>query len=137
MSNDRETILQTKGHKDDAEKVRYDLIPAGPLHLLACLYSGGAVKYAEENWRRGISYKRLFSALMRHAWAWMRGENLDPETGLSHMVAVAWCAFGIIELQLQHDKPELDDRFIPCKPIDTTEYEQALKALKAKFGVPK
>lgn len=121
-----------EGHKDDGNKARYDLIPAGPLHLLALLYGIGAVKYADENWRKGLSFKRLFAALMRHAWAWMRGQSIDPETGLHHMVAVAWCAFAIVELQLQHKRDDLDDRFRTALDLDISDFESALDVMIAK-----
>lgn len=128
----REEILKTQGHKDDAEKIRYELIPAGPLHLLACLYTFGSKKYADENWRKGLSFKRLFGALMRHAWAWMRGERIDAETGLHHMASVAWCAFSIMELELQHKRDDLDDRFRTELGLDITDFDAALDIMIAR-----
>jgi hypothetical protein len=129
---DRAEIMKQEGHKDDSNKARYDLIPAGPLHLLALLYTIGGVKYADENWRKGLSFKRLFGALMRHAWAWMRGQSIDPETGLHHMVCVAWCAFAIVELQLQHKRDDLDDRFRTALDLDISDFETALDAMIEK-----
>jgi hypothetical protein len=38
---------------------------------------------------------RCFGSLMRHAWAWLRGEDYDTETGSHHLIAVAWNAIAI------------------------------------------
>lgn len=45
----------------------------------------------ERNWERGMAWSRPFSALMRHMWAWWRGEDFDPETGYSHLAHAACC----------------------------------------------
>jgi hypothetical protein len=73
--------------KLDAGKVRFDLIPPGPLAGAARVFALGAEKYSANNWAEGggLAYGRLFGAAMRHAWAWWRGEDLDPETGEPHL----------------------------------------------------
>lgn len=45
---------------------------------------------------------------MRHLWAWWRGEDTDPESGLSHAAHAAWGCFALLEYARTH--PELDDR---------------------------
>lgn len=82
----------TNGVKFDKEKPRYDLLPPEALDALVQLYTYGATKYEARNWEKGMSWGRVFSALMRHAWAWWRGESKDAE-GFHHMTAVAWGAF--------------------------------------------
>lgn len=71
--------------KHDTEKPRYDLIPPEFLEATATILTYGAQKYADRNWERGMAWGRVFAALMRHLWAWWRGENVDPETGKSHL----------------------------------------------------
>lgn len=100
--------LLKEGTKYDTGKSRYDLIPPFPLEQLAKLYTTGAIKYAERNWEKGMKWSRCFSALMRHAWAFWSGETYDKETKIHHMVAVAFCAFSLIEYNNTH--PEFDDR---------------------------
>jgi hypothetical protein len=78
------------GLRYDSGKARYDLIPPEALEDLAKLYTYGAAKYAERNWEKGMSWSRCFGSLMRHAWAFWRGENLDPESGIHHMTCAAW-----------------------------------------------
>lgn len=97
-----------QGVKLDDDKTRYDLIPCYPLEQLAKVYTYGAKKYADENWRKGISYKRIFSAIMRHCWALWRGEDLDPESGIHHMAHAALGCFTLIEYT--RNRRKLDDR---------------------------
>lgn len=104
----------TGGRKNDSGKARFDLIPERALTALAKLYGIGADKYEPRNWERGIAFGRVFAAMMRHAWAWWRGETHDPEDGQHHMSSVAWCAFALQELEQTH--PELDDR-PPAEPV--------------------
>lgn len=107
----------TKGRKDDSGKARYDLIPARPLQELAELYAIGAKKYDDRNWEQGLSWGRVFSALMRHAWAWWRGETHDPEDGQHHLASVAWCAFALLEYDLRGTGD--DDRPLPPEEVET------------------
>jgi len=74
-----------EGNKDDSDKLRYDLIPPETLEALAWILTFGAQKYGDRNWEKGMKWGRPFAALMRHMWAWWRGQNLDPETGKSHL----------------------------------------------------
>lgn len=87
--------------KFDAGKARYDLIPVYPLLQLALLYTKGAEKYADNNWMRGFHFSRTLSAMQRHLELWKAGEDIDPETGLSHLTAVAWNAFALLEFQFR------------------------------------
>lgn len=94
--------------KDDQDKLRYELIPCYPLEELAKVYTIGAKKYGDDNWRKGMSWKRIFGALLRHAWAYWRGEKIDPKDGQHHLASVAWNAFTLMEYEQTHT--ELDDR---------------------------
>jgi len=102
------TAGPAEGRKNDSGKLRYDLIPSGPLAKLAEVYTIGAKKYDDRNWEKGIKWGRIFGAMMRHAWAYWCGESLDPVDGQHHLASVAWCAFALIEYERTH--PELDDR---------------------------
>jgi len=92
----------------DNGKTRYDLLPPEALEALAALYTRGALKYAARGWEEGMTWGRCFSALMRHAWKFWRGEDYDPETGAHHMIAVAWNAFAIFTYAVR--KKGTDDR---------------------------
>ncbi len=113
MTEKQSSIYHSPGVKLDDGKPRYELIPAEALEGLAALYADGALKYGDRNWEKGMSMCRLFGALMRHAWKWMRGETYDkdPKTGAvhHHMLQVAWNAFAIYTLDVRGQK-QYDDR---------------------------
>ena len=74
------------GKKNDSEKlVRPELLPVEALEEIAKVLAFGARKYEANNWRKGFKWMRTFGALLRHLYAWARGEDNDPETGLSHL----------------------------------------------------
>ena len=96
------------GKKDDGGKARMDLIPPEALFALAAVLGFGASKYAPRNWEKGMSWGRVFAALMRHMWAWWRGEKKDPETGFSHL----WHALACISFLVAFEERSTgtDDR---------------------------
>lgn len=116
----------TTPQKFDGEKNRYDLIPATPLDELARVYTIGAAKYGDRNWEGGLKWGRIFAAMMRHAWAYWRGERTDPVDGQHHLASVAWCAFALMEYETTH--PELDDRTRAAEPKTVEEKERAALA---------
>lgn len=86
--------------KKDVDKPRYDLLPPLAIDDMAKVLTFGAYKYAPENWRNipnGV--ERYKAALLRHAFAMLRGEQLDPETGLPHAAHVMCCASFVLELE--------------------------------------
>ena len=80
-----------EGVKHDQHKVPMHLLPPELLDGTAAVLDFGARKYSERNWELGMAWHRPFSALMRHMWAWWRGEDLDPETGMPHTWHAACC----------------------------------------------
>jgi hypothetical protein len=83
--------MKHEGVKHDQMKTRYDLLPPEFLHGTAEILTFGADKYGARNWELGMNWGRPFAAMMRHMWAWWRGEKLDPETGKSHLWHAACC----------------------------------------------
>lgn len=92
----------TEGVKFDGEKPRYDLIAPEFLEGTAQVLTFGAAKYGERNWELGMAWHRPFAALMRHMWAWWRGENTDPETGMSHLWHAACCLCFLMAYEQRH-----------------------------------
>lgn len=97
-----------QARKDDHGKLRFDLIPPGPLQQLAEVYTVGAAKYGDRNWEQGLAWGRVFAAIQRHLWAFWGGEAQDPEDGLSHLAHAAWGCFALMEYAQTH--PEMDER---------------------------
>lgn len=98
----------TEGIKYDTGKARMDLLDPYAIEQLAHVLGFGATKYAAHNWRKGISKSRLIAACLRHVFAYLGGQDTDPETGLSHMAHAMCCCMFLIGLEYRTD---LDDRY--------------------------
>jgi hypothetical protein len=99
-----------EGTKYDKGKNRYDLIDGYALDELAKVYTYGTVKYDDNNWRKGMKWSRIFGALMRHSWAFWKGEEIDPESGHPHMAHAAWQCLALLNYSKYRKK--FDDRWI-------------------------
>ena len=82
---------QEAGKKFDGGKPPMWLLPGESLAQVAFVLEHGAVKYGTHNWRGGMSWSRLLSACLRHVFAFCRGEDLDPETGINHLAHACCC----------------------------------------------
>lgn len=103
--------LPEGGTKYDGEKPRMDLLDPLALEGLAKVLTFGAQKYAAHNWRKGIANTRLLAALLRHTFAIMRGEDIDPESGYPHIDHVG-CCWMFLSNNMK-TRPEMDDRWKP------------------------
>lgn len=95
--------------KLDGEKPRVDLLPAVALEEIAKVLTFGAKKYDNWNWAKGFKWSRLLGAAGRHLFAFMRGEDKDSESGLSHLAHLGCCV--VFLLWHERFKKDLDDRF--------------------------
>lgn len=75
-----DSILITLPVKPD-----YSLIPADALEEIAKVFTDGTKKYASNGWLDKFTWSHYFSKIMRHLWAFWRGKDKDPESGLSHI----------------------------------------------------
>ncbi len=80
----------TTGGQKGSKLARFSLIPPDWLWALAEHYGKGALKYADRNWEKGYNWSLTLDAHGRHLNAWLQGEDKDPDTGSSHLVAAAW-----------------------------------------------
>lgn len=102
------------GIRFDAGKLRFDLLPPDALSELVAVYTDGAAKYSPRNWEKGMSWGRCLGALLRHVFAWMRGEQNDPESGHHHLAHAAWGCLALITYE-RHNIGT-DDRFLEDHP---------------------
>jgi hypothetical protein len=93
------------GKKYDNGKLRWDLLPLGPVEEVVEILTYGAEKYGPNNWQMVEDWEdRYFAALMRHLVAWRKGERDDKESGLPHL-AHALCNLTFLRY-LECDKDE-------------------------------
>lgn len=101
--------ILANGGRDDKEKTRFDLLEPYAIEQLAKVFTVGARKYSDNNWiQKPMAWSRIVASLYRHLNAFQQGEDIDPETGLSHAAHVAWNAMAL--LSYSKHCPEKDDR---------------------------
>lgn len=86
-------------NKADAGKNLLGCLPPRALEATGRVLTFGAKKYNRDNWHRNKSYARYYDALLRHLFAWWRGEDRDAETGESHLAHAACCLFFLLEME--------------------------------------
>jgi len=88
------------------------LIPPECLTDIADVFGFGAAKYGANNWRNDqheTSWIRTYSSIQRHLNAWHSGEDMDPDSGMSHLAHAA--SQVMILMTAQSENPEVDDRY--------------------------
>ena len=97
------------GTKHDSGKPSLTLLPAEAIIGMTKALDFGAKKYGRYNYRDGIEHHRIIDAALRHTFAVLRGEMLDPESGLPH-VWHALASFAMYEW-MRVNRPDLDDLY--------------------------
>lgn len=106
---------ENPGHKGE-KLARFDLVPPDFLWGLAELFGwGAAAKYAERNWERGYEWRKAISALHRHLAQWQAGEDVDDESGQSHLLHAAFHL--AVLFSFQERGLGVDDRTRNCGPL--------------------
>lgn len=75
----------TQAARFDEGKDRMELVPVSAIKALAKVFGKGSEKYSDFNWCKGFPWLQPYASCMRHLTAWWEGEDLDQESGLSHI----------------------------------------------------
>lgn len=97
------------GIKNDQGKPPMELLSNIALTEIAKVMEFGSRKYAAHNWRRGLAWSRVLGAAARHLFAFIGGQDKDPETGLSHLAHLGCCVMFLLEYEQTHKS--FDDRY--------------------------
>lgn len=92
---ENEPMEATEFKKADDGKPRPDLTPVELLIEMGKVMKHGADKYGADNWKKCEDPKRYEAAIARHWLAYLSGEELDPDSGLSHLAHCA-CSLGML-----------------------------------------
>lgn len=123
-------MSKAEGIKYDEDKPKVDLVPVNGIIAAARAFTFGAKKYSPWNWANGMAWLRLYAAVLRHLFAWARGEEKDGDSGLHHLdhaLASLLMLQSHVELGLGRD-----DRFRPAK----SEVAQHVEDMLAKSRGP-
>lgn len=111
---DYEDKSPVQGTKLDTGKPNFALFPGHVLADIAAVLSDGADRpeYGPDNWRQGLTLRRLLSAAMRHIMAFNDGQDYDPKSPFAPRchLANAMCML-IFAMEMWKTRPDMDDRF--------------------------
>lgn len=86
----------TGAKREKINVLPYDLVPFQEMvEAYVRVAEFGAKKYEVWNWSKGLSRVQLICSLLRHTWAYLRGEEFDKESGLLHTDHILWNAVAI------------------------------------------
>jgi hypothetical protein len=76
------------------KKAPLHAVPCQPLYEVGLAMMEGGRKYGTHNYRSvGVRASVYYDAVMRHITAWWEGEDIDPESGIHHLMKAAACEF--------------------------------------------
>lgn len=123
------------GQKFDSGKPTFDLLPDDALAGIQKVLEFGAHKYAERNWEYGFNWRRAWNACLRHLWAWMRREDVDPESGLPTLWHAGCEILFLIAFQIRcrgcDDRPPAPPEAL-CGPDEDMEVEEPKRKPRKK-----
>ena len=76
------------------KKAPLSTLPTGPAYEVALAMLEGARKYGRHNYRvMGVRASVYYDAAMRHLTTFWEGEDIDPDSGIHHLMKAAACLF--------------------------------------------
>lgn len=117
-------------------KVPFSTVPAQVVAELGIAMLEGGLKYGRHNYRvAGVRASVYVDAAMRHILAWWEGQDIDPDSGLSH-VTKAIASLSVLR-DAQINGVCTDDRPPSPPPGWVEDMNAKAKALIAKYPNPK
>ena len=96
----------------NAGKPEWSLVDFQSLEPMVRVLEFGAKKYSRNNWKKGLPINSILDSLMRHVIAYKDGEDLDPESGVSH-IGHMMCNLMFLSYVDRNLKEKFDDREEP------------------------
>ncbi len=88
------------------DDVRFDLISPQALRRLAATYNEGAVKYGDNNFRKGMEFSNVINHVLEHINTYLA--NSDPD-GEDHLAHACWGLMTLMEQEAT--RPDLNDLY--------------------------
>lgn len=83
------------------KKVPLHCIPTGPLFELGLAMLEGSRKYGRHNYRAiGVRASVYYDAATGHIIDWWEGEDIDPDSGVHHLIKAIACLFVVRDSML-------------------------------------
>lgn len=97
------------GSRFNSGKLKWSLVSFKALEPMVRVLMFGAEKYDSWNWTKGLSYIEITESMQRHIYAFLQGEDDDPESKLSHVGHILCNAMFLSYMFLL--RKDLDDRY--------------------------
>lgn len=114
-----EPVTPEGGNRYNQGKPRWSLVDFDALEDMVKVLEFGATKYSDHNWKKGLKTTEIVESLLRHIFAYLRGEDIDPESKLPHIGHILCNAMFLAYTQKY--KPEFDTRFIDENKLNINE----------------
>jgi hypothetical protein len=99
-----QTQFNTGAKRDTTEgKGRPSLISPVLIHRLGVLLQKGAEHYGEDNWSKGMPYRRTMDSVIRHAFQWLAGDEEED-----HLAAIAFGVMCLMTFEERLADPKAD-----------------------------
>jgi len=117
-------------------KVPFSTVPSRVMAETGLAMLEGALKYGRHNYRvAGVRASVYYDAALRHLTAFWEGQDIDPDSGLPHIVKVIACMVVLRDSQVQENW--VDDR-PPKTPGEwVAELNARAKSLLERYPDPK
>lgn len=89
-------------------KLKWSLVDWQSLEPLVRVLEMGAEKYSPNNWKKGMPVTQVSESLLRHMFAFLNGEDTDPESKIEHLGHVMCNAMFLT--YILREKSHFDDR---------------------------
>ena len=89
-------------------KKQWALVDFKSLEPMVEVLEYGCIKYSPNNWKKGMPVTQVSESLLRHMFAFLSGEDKDPESGIDHLGHVMCNAMFLS--YIMREKKHFDDR---------------------------
>lgn len=117
-------------------KVPISCVPTHVIQEIGIGMMEGGLKYGRHNYRvAGCRSSVYYDATMRHLMSWWEGQDIDPDSGLSH-ISKAMASLAVLR-DCQISGNAIDDRPPTIDKEYTLKLNELAKALILKYPEPK
>lgn len=120
------------------KKVPFSTVPSEVTAEVGLAMMEGALKYGRHNYRTvGVRASVYYDAALRHLTSFWEGQDIDPESGLPHIVKCLACLYVLRDSQMMGNW--VDDRppTLPGKDQWIADLNQLASDLLSKYPDPK
>lgn len=120
--------IDGEGKRHNTGKVDLSLLVPEAVEAECKVWMSGVEKYGRFNWKRGMPWTTVLGCLLRHTFAILRGEDIDPESGELHAAHIKCNATMLIYYYYYYKQG--DDREVPRHDVTNCDMLKGLEELE-------